>query len=330
MIEEIEELKKKVIYRSRGIATLEENLRSSNNALNKIQKEIDFYRNSCVCDTCGQDIDELFKQDILNDKEIEAQEIRGHIYDLKVDIEKENEIFREDNKNFENKTILKQLQDLLKVELRSLIEQGKETKERVDRLKAEIITPDNDALNGNLTRLDGIIGEYNKEMKSKEIMTILLKLLKDDGIKAKVIHQYIGMINKFINEYLEEMEFNCQFNLDENFNEVIKSRYRDEFVWNSFSEGEKMRIDLALLLTWRKVSSKRNSINTNILFFDEVLDSSLDSEGIDSYLEIIKRLTEGSNVFIISHNDKNIDRIDNNIKFVKRKGFSRIENTFDK
>jgi DNA repair exonuclease SbcCD ATPase subunit len=330
MTEEIEELKKNVIYRSRSIAILEENLRSSNNALNKIQKEIDFYRNSCVCDTCGQDIDELFKQDILNDKEIEAQEIRGHIYDLKVDIEKENEIFREDNKNFENKTILKQLQDLLKVELRSLIEQGKETKERVDRLKAEIITPDNDALNGNLTRLDGIIGEYNKEMKSKEIMTILLKLLKDDGIKAKVIHQYIGMINKFINEYLEEMEFNCQFNLDENFNEVIKSRYRDEFVWNSFSEGEKMRIDLALLLTWRKVSSKRNSINTNILFFDEVLDSSLDSEGIDSYLEIIKRLTEGSNVFIISHNDKNIDRIDNNIKFVKRKGFSRIENTFDK
>ena len=121
------------------------------------------------------------------------------------------------------------------------------------------------------------------------------------------------------------MDFVCQFNLDENFNEVIKSRYKDEFIFNSFSEGEKMRIDLAILLTWRQVASQRNSINTNILFFDEVLDGSLDADGIDGYLNIIKKLTNGNNVFIISHNDKNIDRIENVIQIKKKKGFSFIE-----
>ncbi len=298
--------------------------------LESIQQEILFYENSCICNVCKQDIDEEFKKNILLKKRDEILALLDLIAEIKFNSKSLEEECDNIQREIDNKTAILMEQEIIKNELVVIIEQGKETKERVDRLKAEIITPDNDALNGNLTRLDGIMGEYNKEMKSKEIMAILLKLLKDDGIKAKVIHQYIGMINKSINEYLGEMEFNCQFNLDENFNEVIKSRYRDEFVWNSFSEGEKMRIDLAILLTWRKVASKRNSINTNILFFDEVLDSSLDSEGIDSYLEIIKRLTEGSNVFIISHNDKNIDRIDNSIKFVKRKGFSRIEDTFDK
>jgi DNA repair exonuclease SbcCD ATPase subunit len=120
------------------------------------------------------------------------------------------------------------------------------------------------------------------------------------------------------------MDFMCQFNLDENFNEIIKSRYRDEFVYNSFSEGEKMRIDLAILFTWREIASRRNSINTNIIFFDETLDSSLDADGIDSYANIIKSLTEGQNVFIISHNDKNIDRFETVLEFRKKKGFSTV------
>ena len=120
------------------------------------------------------------------------------------------------------------------------------------------------------------------------------------------------------------MDFMCDFNLDGEFNETIKSRYRDEFTYASFSEGEKLRITLAILFTWREIAKERNSISTNILFFDEILDSSLDAEGTENFLNIIKALTKGSNTFIISHNSKSIDNIDNVLEFRKIKGFSHL------
>ena len=146
----------------------------------------------------------------------------------------------------------------------------------------------------------------------------------DTGIKTKIIKQYLPIMNKLINTYLTSMEFYVNFTLDENFNETIKSRYRDEFTYASFSEGEKMRIDLALLFTWRAVAKMKNSTNTNLLILDEIFDSSLDGAGTDEFLKILNTL-DGENVFVISHKqDMLVDKFKSTIKFDKIKNFSHV------
>jgi len=150
-------------------------------------------------------------------------------------------------------------------------------------------------------------------------------LLKDGGIKTKIIKQYVPIMNKLINKYLAAMDFFVQFELDENFDEKIKSRFRDEFTYASFSEGEKMRIDLSLLFTWRAVSKLRNSASTNLLIMDEVFDSSLDASGTEEFFKILSGITADTNVFIISHKgDQLFDKFANVIRFEKVKNFSQI------
>jgi len=156
-------------------------------------------------------------------------------------------------------------------------------------------------------------------------MGVVANLLKDGGIKTQIIRQYVPIINKLINKYLAEMDFFVQFELDEQFNETIRSRFRDEFSYESFSEGEKMRIDLSLLFTWRAVSKLRNSVSTNLLIMDEVFDGSLDANGTEEFMKIITDITGDSNVFVISHKtDQLIDRFENTLRFEKVKNFSRI------
>jgi energy-coupling factor transporter ATP-binding protein EcfA2 len=150
-------------------------------------------------------------------------------------------------------------------------------------------------------------------------------MLKDGGIKARIIRQYVPIINKLINKYLSAMDFFVQFELDEEFNETIKSRFRDDFSYASFSEGEKMRINLAILFTWRAVAKLRNSVNTNLLIMDEVFDSSLDSNGTEEFMKIINQLTLDTNTFIISHKgDQLFDKFETVIKFEKTKNFSKV------
>jgi energy-coupling factor transporter ATP-binding protein EcfA2 len=150
-------------------------------------------------------------------------------------------------------------------------------------------------------------------------------MLKDGGIKTRIIKQYVPIMNKLINKYLAAMEFFVDFQLDENFNEKILSRFRDEFSYASFSEGEKLRIDLALMFTWRSVSRLRNSVTTNLLIMDEVLDGSLDQAGTDEFLKIVNEITADSNVFIISHKGDSLhDKFNHVIKFEKKKNFSQI------
>ena len=150
-------------------------------------------------------------------------------------------------------------------------------------------------------------------------------LLKDTGIKTRIIKQYLPIMNTLINKYLASMDFFVSFNLDEKFEESIKSRHRDEFTYDSFSEGEKMRIDLALLFTWRTIAKMKNSVNTNLLILDEVFDSSLDANGTDEFLKILNHLTGKQNVFIISHKgDVLFDKFKDVIKFEKYKNFSRV------
>jgi energy-coupling factor transporter ATP-binding protein EcfA2 len=150
-------------------------------------------------------------------------------------------------------------------------------------------------------------------------------LLKDTGIKTKIIRQYLPAINKLVNKYLAAMDFFVHFELDESFNEVIKSRHRDEFSYASFSEGEKQRIDLALLFTWRTIAKMKNSASTNLLLLDEVFDSSLDTNGTDYVMNLLNTIGEDTNVFVISHKgDQLLDKFKSVIKFQKYQNFSRI------
>ena len=151
-------------------------------------------------------------------------------------------------------------------------------------------------------------------------------LLRDGGIKTKIVRQYLPIMNKLINKYLASMEFFVQFELDEEFNEEIKSRYRDNFTYSSFSEGEKMRIDLSLLFTWRSIAKLKNSVNTNLLILDEVFDSSLDEGGTDEFLKILQTLDNNTNTFIISHKGESMnEKFNNIIEFEKVNNFSRIK-----
>ena len=161
-------------------------------------------------------------------------------------------------------------------------------------------------------------------MEEKNYLDLASLLLKDTGIKTKIIKQYLPVMNKIINKYLQAMDFFVHFELDEAFNETIKSRHRDEFSYASFSEGEKQRIDLALLFAWRTIAKMKNSANTNLLLLDEVFDSSLDSGGADLLYQILATLDSGTNAFIISHRDQMFDKFRSVIKFQKQQNFSRI------
>ena len=154
----------------------------------------------------------------------------------------------------------------------------------------------------------------------------IAEMLKDTGIKTKIIKQYLPVMNQLINKYLQILDFYANFNLNEEFVETIKSRHRDEFTYDSFSEGEKQRIDLALLFTWRQIAKMKNSVSTNLLLLDETFDSSLDHDGVDNLIKILYTLGNDTNVFIISHKGEILDgRFENKIEFIKEKNFSKIK-----
>ena len=169
------------------------------------------------------------------------------------------------------------------------------------------------------------IGRKGELDAEKDLQYVASALLKDTGIKTAIIREYLPIMNKLINQYLNQMDSYIHFELDESFNETIKSRFRDEFTYASFSEGEKMRIDLAILFTWRQIAKLKNSVNTNLLVLDEIFDSSLDVNGTDYFLNLMNTLGEHSNVFVISHKgDQLFDKFRSVIKFEKRNDFSVI------
>ena len=199
------------------------------------------------------------------------------------------------------------------------------------KLETELTQLDSNEKSADETNLDGLqtkLDELDKQQSSlkdeQQYNEAAKAMLQDTGIKTKIIKQYLPIMNKLINAYLQSMEFYVNFNLDENFNETIKSRFRDDFNYASFSEGEKMRIDLALLFTWRAIAKMKNSTNTNLLILDEIFDSSLDGTGTEEFLKILGTL-ENENVFIISHKqDQLVDKFRNVVKFEKLRNFSHI------
>ena len=199
----------------------------------------------------------------------------------------------------------------LETEIANILENeiGKEDIKKLDKLKEKLYSLDSSS----------------KKLKEELFYYDVAKnLLQDTGIKTKIVKQYLPIMNKLVNTYLSSMDFFCNFNLDENFNETIKSRFRDEFSYANFSEGEKMRIDLALLFTWRAVAKMKNSTNTNLLILDEIFDSSLDASGTDDFLKILNTFNT-ENVFVISHKqDMLFDKFRNTIKFEKNRNFSKV------
>jgi DNA repair exonuclease SbcCD ATPase subunit len=289
-----------------------------------IEEELVFYEQNDNCPVCKQILEMKFKEETVADKKkmlIKIQKAMEKLQleydDILVQFEIEKKLNNEYNENVRILDLIKfkiDHQKKILVEIVTRIENLE--KERGKQFVDETENLDKELENTN-QKIDCLLEQKKNEQT-------LLRLLKDDGIKAKIIEQYIGLINDLVNNYLLEMDFLCQFILDGEFNETIKSRYRDDFTYASFSEGEKLRITLAILFTWREVAKRRNSVSTNILFFDEILDSSLDGEGIETFLQIIKNLTKGVNTFIISHNDKSIEKINNVIEFKKIKGFSQL------
>ena len=294
------------------------------NSIVLLNKEIQRLENESVCPTCLQELDETKKT-----KNIKS--IKKSISDTEKSIKKEQPIldnlfekieqlntkldkFHEVNKclNKVNSEITLKQQFVISIQ-KEINEMQQPVEEEIDVTKEK----------SNLKTLQK---HKEKIINNKEIFNMAGLLLKDTGIKTQIIRQYIPVMNKLINYYLEKMEFFCQFNIDENFNEQILARHRDNFSYASFSQGEKMRVDLALLFTWREISRLRNSSTINLLLLDEIMDSSLDSNGTEEFINIISKLTGNNNVIIISHKaDQISDKFDNSIYFEKVKNFSRIK-----
>ena len=291
------------------------------------QKNISFFESNDDCPTCKQNIDHAFKHKEIIQKTKKIEEFRSAIDKIDGELdETRNRLsaIQSIQENIQNhQTTIQSINNGI-----SVIDQYvKKQQENINHLEQDT---------GDINDERKKLKEYGKEFKEIEVQTEELieekfihetakNILKDEGIKSRIIKQYLPIMNKLINKYLTQMNFFVSFNLDENFNEEIKSRYRDDFTYDSFSEGEKMRIDLSLLFTWRTVAKLKNSVNTNLLILDEVFDSSLDGEGTDEFMKIVNEQGTTTNVFVISHKgDTLYDKFRVHMKFEKRKNFSVI------
>ena len=298
-----------------------------NDKLSKLEKEINFFNSHDNCPTCKQGIDNTFKCETVSTKQNQFQETTDGIDQIRKEIQKIQKRIAE------IASVLSQIStsNIQKIthlnNITGLVQQCKKIAKDISELqtKSDDYIINDDRMKELESLIDQQVEQKSALLKDRDAYGVASIILKDNGIKARIIKQYIPVINKLINKYLAAMDFFVNFELDENFNETIKSRFRDEFSYASFSEGEKMRINLAILFTWRAIAKLRNSTSTNLLIMDEVLDGSLDSNGTDEFLKIIGNLTLDTNTFIISHKvDQLVDKFSNVIKFVKVKNFSQV------
>lgn len=296
-----------------------------NSKLNTLQKDVKFYHAHDNCPTCRQGIEHDFKVSTIGEKSGKISEIENAIHVIDGKIEKVSERIDE---IFNVETVLHRY-NLNRTDHTANIRIAKSTlaglKKELDEAEKNVAEIDTSKIAGYREELRTLMDKAKTLSEDKETLAVVGSMLKDGGIKTRIIKQYVPIMNKLINKYLAAMEFFVDFQLDESFNEKILSRFRDEFSYASFSEGEKLRIDLALMFTWRSVSKLRNSVTTNLLIMDEVLDGSLDQAGTDEFLKIVNEITADSNVFIISHKGDSLhDKFDHVIKFEKKKNFSQM------
>jgi len=290
-----------------------------------IQNDVEFFKNHDNCPTCTQVIDENLKQEKIAHKEGELEEINIGLTKLSEEFEKTQNELNEIMETVQNIADFNVQSMTITNQITSLTKYTKELAREINNIKKQ----QDDSQDLKISELEAEMNEheikYNALVEDRNVLMAASNLLKDGGIKSRIIKQYVPVINKLISKYLSAMDFFVQFELDEEFNETIKSRFRDEFSYASFSEGEKMRINLAILFTWRSVAKLRNSISTNLLIMDEVMDSSMDSNGTDEFLKILNNLAADTNTFIISHKtDQLYDKFTNVIKFEKHKNFSKV------
>ena len=290
-------------------------------------KDAKFYEDNKECPTCEQEIGQELRDRKINEAKGKAVKLKEALDDVAT----------------ESTSVLSDIDDVNETvqEIRDKQQHIHTNNNTIGRLQKTIKTLHNDI--NNLTGSEGDLGQANSKledlfntrdsigdnklrlMEDKSYSDAAAEMLKDTGIKTKVIKQYLPVMNKLVNQYLQVLDFFVSFNLDENFNEVIRSRHRDAFNYASFSEGEKQRIDLSLLFTWRQIAKMKNSTSTNLLILDETFDSSLDHDGIDNLMKILGTLEDDSNVFVISHKGDLLDgKFRSKIEFAKERNFSKV------
>lgn len=293
--------------------------------LRSYKKELNFYHDNDSCPTCKQGIDHDFKETIITEKDKKSSEIVSSMEELSEKIKSfetrveeiskvEDEIQKSNLKIGEHRAQIKMSMNALK-SFKSELDAAEKEVEEVDTSKLE-------EYNGTLKTLQS---EQTRLFDERETLGVVNAMLKDGGIKTRIIRQYIPVMNKLINKYLSAFDLFVDFHLDENFNEVIKSRFRDAFSYASFSEGEKLRITLSIMLSWRAVAKLRNSVSTNLLILDETLDGAMDGTGVENLIDTLHNLNNNDNIFVISHRGEQFgDKFDSHIRFEKVKNFSQI------
>jgi len=315
-------------------STLQKKLNDFSNAregliqkLTKIEQTIGFYHDSETCPTCKQGIEHDFRQSVITEKQAAREKIEAQMplidekYKSLLD---ELQRAQEEGKQHSAKMIER---SRLVAQLEMLKKTKQQLEEELRSLKKEkpVVADEQKKLQDLLGQQEAASEQLKAEIEKEALLAAAAALLKDSGIKSRIIKQYVPVINKLINKYLAQMDFFVQFELDEHFNETIRSRFRDDFSYASFSEGEKMRIDLAMLFAWRNLAKMRNSASTNLLIMDEVMDSSLDNSGTDDFLKIIDMFSPDTNTFVVSHKgDSLFDRFHSVIRFEKAGNFSKM------
>ena len=296
------------------------------NKVSTLTKEHKFFTDNVTCPTCTQNIEESFRLNRIAEVETKAKELQDGYKELQFKIKSEQE--RELSFNTLSKEITKLNNDISQNNTKISGFQ-----QQITDLESEIQTLTDQLANRNtehekLTELrENLNTTFDELVEKKEELSYkdyVYNLLKDGGVKTKIIKKYLPLINKQVNRYLQMMDFYINFKLNEEFSETVESPIHEDFSYASFSEGEKMRIDLALLFTWREVAAYKNSTNTNLLIMDEVFDSSLDGTGTDEFLKIIRFVIKDANIFVISHKESLLEKFESVIQFEKLKGFSRI------
>ena len=296
------------------------------NKVATLTKEHKFFSDNVTCPTCTQNIEESFRLNRINDVQTKAKELKKGYDDLEETIKKEQNRERQFNKLSKEITKLNNGISKNNTQISGFQRQIRDLESEVQRFTEQLAnrSTENEKLIEFNSSLQKTLEESSERREEVVYHDFAYSLLKDDGVKTKIIKKYLPFINQQVNRYLQLMDFYINFTLDEEFVETVRSPIHEDFSYSSFSEGEKMRIDLALLFTWREVARVKNSVNTNLLIMDEVFDSSLDGFGTDEFLKIIRFVIKDANVFVISHKTELHDKFNSVIKFDKVKGFSRI------
>ena len=296
------------------------------NRVATLTKEHKFFSNNRVCPTCTQDIEEDFRLNKISDVESKASELKKGYEELESSIKSEQERERQFTKLSKEITKLNNGISKNNTQISGFQRQIRDLESEVQRFTEQLAnrSTENEKLTEFNSSLQKTLEESSERREEVVYHDFAYSLLKDDGVKTKIIKKYLPFINQQVNRYLQLMDFYINFTLDEEFVETVRSPIHEDFSYSSFSEGEKMRIDLALLFTWREVARVKNSVNTNLLIMDEIFDSSLDGFGTDEFLKIIRFVIKDANVFVISHKSELHDKFNSVIKFDKVKGFSRI------